>query len=177
MLGILSGIQFAIKQAIRNIERATSGAGGFRKGGRGRGLSGPTEKDMRLLIKMMDSSNPKWCERSHANLVVLTGVDFKYDAAAWRKWYEENKQLERKAWMLAAMKNAGFAVDEADLQKSAPVFLEAMANPNPGVRAAGYFLIRLATGEAHEFSVLGSEKTRGRQLALWQKAAGKNSEK
>ena len=164
---MVSGGGLNMQYHLKNIERATSGEGGFRTGAKGRGLKGPTEKDMLLLIKMIDSAIPAWCEKAHTNLVVLTGADFRYDSAAWRKWFGANKTSDRKSWMLAAMKGAGFAVDEENMKNSAPVFFEAMAHPNPGVRAAGYYLIRSATGADHPFNVFSTEKTRSPQLEAW----------
>jgi hypothetical protein len=158
---------FEGRQAIRNIEKAMSVEGGSKKGAKGRGLKGPTEKDMFLLIKMIDSAIPAWCEKAHTNLVVLTGADFRYDSVAWRKWFKANKASDRKSWMLAAMKGAGFAVDGENMKNSAPVFFEAMAYPLPGVRAAGYYLIRSATGKDLPFNVFGTEKSRCKQLNSW----------
>jgi hypothetical protein len=67
-------------------------------------MSMPRSKEERMLIKMLLRELKgywfKWSryqlpkEHAHNRLKRLTGQDFGYDVKAWRRWFDENPDVE-----------------------------------------------------------------------------------
>jgi len=153
-----------VQRAIRNIESATS----YNKRGRpDKAAKGPSEKDILMLVKLLDSSIPVWRERAHADLVALTWRDFGYEKEKWLGWFEANKNRTRLDWASDTLRDAKYDASVVPIERLMPECLRALSDGNPIARAAAYFLLRAHTGRNIPFPVRASAETRAKHLAGW----------
>jgi hypothetical protein len=135
--------------------------------------TGEIARDMSIgkvpaIIDMLGSRSKLQRDNAHLTLCLYTGCDHGEDIAAWRRWYEVNKDRQPHEWWAGNLRERGYETDNLALEEQIPVLMVCMMEEeNQYVRYTAERLLSHLTGTKVLYSHDGSEKLRRWQLKKW----------